>query len=324
MNITAKRQYMEELADIVLNIQFTVSKFTDLAQAIQYFGTFNSSENKIPLSVGDLMRQWVAYVVLQQPVRHTADIQASWSAIDLYLNINCTVGDQLEDFFVSYLIATKRRYTKSSSFSGLEKEYIGRDITLPPGRATLAVPDGVPYLQQLLYQHPSWEKLYIKNIMEDFEIAAGIYREICDPVDSPVATLAAGGGDQHAARLKAIWRSGITQFRGLLLAGMIKFRSEERKTNLSSADRIRCESYLIGIIEYIIVRGYIIPSSVDRGLLHVAPAATLGKSLDSKIAYGKVEEWSEWLRNHGKLGHYGDAAEPADEDAAALLFETKI
>ena len=42
---------MEELADIALNIQFTVSKFTDLAQAIQYFGTFNSRDNVIPLSV---------------------------------------------------------------------------------------------------------------------------------------------------------------------------------------------------------------------------------------------------------------------------------
>ena len=318
MNAVAKRQYMEELADIALNIQFTVSKFTDLAQAIQYFGTFNSRDNVIPLSVGDLMRQWVAYVVQRQPARYTVNIEASWGAIDQALNIGCTIGDQLEDFFVSYLIATKRRYTKSASFSGMEAEYIGRDLTLPLGRPTLAAPAGVPYRQQLLFQHPNWEKSYIKDIMEDFATAAKIYREICDPEDSSVVALLAGTGDQHAARLKAIWRTGIIQFRGLLLAGMIKFRSEETKGNLSNDDRIRSESYLLGIIEYMLVRGYIIPSSVDRGLLAVAPPVTLGNSLDSKIAYGKVEEWSGWLRNHGDLAHY-NAGGLANEDAAVLL-----
>lgn len=323
-NAGAKRQFMEDLANIALNIQFTVSKFTDLAQAIQYFGTFNSRDNVIPLSVGDLMRQWVAYVVQQRPAHHSAAIRTSWRTIDRALNIDCSVGDQLEDFFVSYLIATKRRYTKSAAFSGMEAEYIGRDLTLPPlGRPAHGAPAGVRYGQQLLFQHPNWEKSYIKDTMEDFATAAEIYREICDPEDSSAATLAVGAGDQHAARLKAIWRTNITQFRGLLLAGMIKFRSEVTKGNLSNADRIKSESYLLGIIEYMIVRGYIIPSSVDRTLLAVAPPVTLGKSLDSKVAYNKVEVWSGWLRNHGDLTHYGVRGSPPAEDAAALLDRIK-
>ena len=87
------------------------------------------------------MRQWVAYVVQQQPALHTVDIEASWAAIDQALNIGCTIGDQLEDFFVSYLIATKRRYTKSASFSGMEAEYIReRSSIIPLGRPTVAVP----------------------------------------------------------------------------------------------------------------------------------------------------------------------------------------